>query len=685
MQRFLTRPCPSPALLLLGALSSAAAAPASADALVPRGDGVVIRQAGGGEVQVALKGLVVAEAANGDAPPGPAVAQTLRFASFHQDGNGFSAEATAATISLHVHLGWESGAGFTMRSTAVPLQATWVRQLAVEIELDAEAIGYLGRDLRPRSVDSLVMLSRFDPKWVTLYRRGQPFMTVLTSDDIDGLEVRRLPGRARLRIDLLAAEARPFVHFAACTDYWKDPNQRLVLPVRLLEKGEAQEAQTSFYLSGTIPLAKGRYPDGRRGALVITDHADQTAAHTLRALAGGTSDTGDQRWGQGGLLGHGIPITKALWLKSGERDGPGRGGHDVRDDRERPREGARPGHNQLADLGSELELMDAPAHEQADENGGGRPQLDDPQVVTLADYLFAAGWEVIPHSATPTRDSRDLTGQALNYFRRFSAKSWIDHQPYTNCEALVNQGYRPGRYGITDLLHKHGYSYAWAGQDLPPGDLNLFSPRRMDRYAPVLWPVGRVASGMPADLWLFRSMLAFIETTRFFNMYTTEAIDRLERERGIHIAHTYLEDFHPPHSWFGKRNLMVPGRRSREVVPDPRLDALLSSLAARVARGSLWITTIARLGDYLRAQAAIAITLEPDGSATLQAPAAVAGASFVLPRQGVSVEVDGRPPKGLRSADGETSFWVDLPAGRPLRVRLRGASGEPLSFRPGGP
>ncbi len=666
---------------------------AGADVLLPRGDSVALRQSGGGEVPLQIRALIAARPDSGapltEIPP----TQILRFGAFRPQGNDLVTETSEGGITLRLRLGWEAGAGFNLHIAATQAAPTWVRFLAVEIEVEADSALVLGRDLRSMAVENVAVLGRLDPKWVSIYRRGRPLLTMLLGDEADGLSVRRLPGKVRVRLDLNSVEARPFFHFAACTDNWKDPNQRLILPARLLLSGEVQEADVALFSFGATPLVKARYPDGRRAALVITDHADQTAAPTLRALAGGTSDASDPRWGQGGLLGHGLPITKALWLRSGERDpaavgrGPkgglsGQSGQTGQQDPRMRRGDPEDRRARDSDGGErdDLELLQQLGPGQADENGGGRPQLDDPQVVALADRLFAAGWEVIPHSATPIRDSRDLTAQALAYFRRFSAKSWIDHQPYTNCEALVNQGYLPGRYGITDLLDQHGYQYAWAGLDMPPGDLNLLLPRRMDRYVPVIWPVGRMASGTPTGLWLFRSMLAFIETPRFFEMYGTDPLDRLERERGLHIAHTYLEDFHPQKSWFGRRNLLVAGKRPREVVLDPRLDALFSSLAARVARGSMWVPTMSHLGDHLRAMAGVTAILETDGSATLRSKTAVPGASFVVPRAGVTVLVDGLAPKGVRGAEGETSFWIDLPADRPVRVQLRSASGEGVSF-----
>ena len=163
--------------------------------------------------------------------------------------------------------------------------------------------------------------------------------------------------------------------------------QRLLLPARLLLAGEELRARATLYPGAPLPLLKARYPEGRRAAFVITDHADQTAARTLRALAGGTSDANDPRWGQTGLLGHGLAITKALWLRSGDPRAPRRPGLSpkapltISEARARPRRlgvvQSPPAEDPTARLLSggdtELELMEG-EDGQADESGGGRPQ-----------------------------------------------------------------------------------------------------------------------------------------------------------------------------------------------------------------------------------------------------------------------------------------------------------------------
>ena len=230
-----------------------------------------------------------------------------------------------------------------------------------------------------------------------------------------------------------------------------------------------------------------------------------------------------------------------------------------------------------------------------DPSGAGRPQLDDPAMASLTDRLHSAGWEISPHSATPQADDRDSTEEALRFFDQYDARTWIDHQPYTNCEALTNRGFQGGSEGIADLLERHRYRYAWSGIDVPPSpSLNLLTPQRLDQYAPVVYPSGRLATDTPGSLWLFSTMMTYIESSRFFALYKKKSLDQLEQERGLHIAHTYLEAFHPAGSKFAKRNLMQAGKLPGEIVPHPRLEQLLSQLKHRVDRGTLWVPNAAK-------------------------------------------------------------------------------------------
>jgi hypothetical protein len=295
--------------------------------------------------------------------------------------------------------------------------------------------------------------------------------------------------------------------------------------------------------------------------------------------------------------------------------------------------------------------------------GADRPQLDDPRMVELADEMFKDGTEIVPHSATPRPDDRQVTSSALDRFERWKTRTWIDHQPETNCEAFGDLGYQTGgKFGIADLLASHNYEYVWAEVDALPGDLNLLFPAHLAERAPTLWPLGRVSSGGPATLWMFRTMWAFVEARNFYALYSAPALDKLEKERGLHVAHTYLDTYHRRGTRFGMRNVIVPAEKNGvpggpgDVKLDPRMDALLASLEERQARGTLWVPTLAALADRMRQIAAVTITVQKEGTFVVHADAPVAGASFVLAKP-AQVLVGGKPVKS------EGGFVVDLPAG----------------------
>jgi hypothetical protein len=82
----------------------------------------------------------------------------------------------------------------------------------------------------------------------------------------------------------------------------------------------------------------------------------------------------------------------------------------------------------------------------------------------------------------------------------------------------------------------------------------------------------------------------------------------------------------------------------------------------------------------MRAMAQVAVRLGNDGTATLRASKATPGATFVVPAPNLRVLIDGQPAKGTLSSKTETTFWVDLPEGKPVRVELLDARGKQVSI-----
>jgi hypothetical protein len=178
---------------------------------------------------------------------------------------------------------------------------------------------------------------------------------------------------------------------------------------------------------------------------------------------------------------------------------------------------------------------------------------------------------------------------------------------------------------------------------------------------------------------------AFLGANHFYTMYSAPRLDRLEAERGLHISHTYLETYHPKRTLFGMKNLIVPA--DPKGVPggpgavklDPRFDKLLAELAARESRGTLWVPTLATLGDRMRRTSEVQIVVGAEGNALLRTAKPLPGATFVVPGDDVQVQIGGRAPRGQRSEGGATWVWDDLPAGdTPLMVATK--EGAPLAL-----
>lgn len=616
--------------------------------------------------------LRVAATPQNDGKIAPPPTSVLPLTRWQREGEDWVAEPGSRLSGLAVKVRLHSASdGHSELSIETKVTApTWLRLLSLELETDSVGAEVGGRDLRPKKVTTKAALSGLDPKWVILRPNQKPW-TILVDDDVDGVKVQVLPSQVLVQADLLSSETRPFMFFQQCTDHWREPNHKASLETRLFQTGETLSTKISLYQGAAVPLLKARYPEGRRAAFVITDHADQTTTPTLYALAGGTSIASSPRFGKGGFLGKGLPISKSLWFRSGEPAPSASWAH--------------PKHPVLSPFQKHMHTVvvyhNRYERPQVDPSGAGRPQLDDPSMASLAVQLRQAGWEVIPHSATPQSDDRDSTEEALRFFEQYGAATWIDHQPYTNCEALTNRGFHGGSDGISDLLERHKYRYAWSGIDVPPSPvLNLLSPQKLDQYTPVLYPSGRLSSGSPGNLWLFSTMMTYVESSRFFALYKKKSLDQLEKERGLHIAHTYLEAFHPAGSKFANRNLMQAGKAPGEIVPSPRLEQLIATLASRVARGTLWVPTLEQLGDHLRAMAQVTVRLESDGSATLKSPTAIRAASFVVPRPSLTVLIDGKPLQNVRSDKWETVFFTDLAADQAVKVELRDAKGRPVSL-----
>jgi hypothetical protein len=492
----------------------------------------------------------------------------------------------------------------------VSVQHEWI-----ELVLPADSARALGRDGALHELPPLLRLDAWSPKYLEASTAGGT--VVLTAgDEFEGMAMERRPDRVLVTLELDDVANHPFHYESRCRSNWHLRMPSRDHSARFRAPGEV--ASYHLWLTRAAehpqPLTKQRFPDGQRAAFALTDHADQSSVATLRALLYGSSADPPPQ-GQG-ILGHHLRMTKALFFDSA---------------------------------------------------GAARPQLEDPAMQALARALVQAGSEVIPHSATPRRDSRAVTEQALRFFQTLGAHTWIDHQVETNCEAFTDRGWKIGdAFYIADLLVKYGIRYVWSGRDpqAPGGGINLLAPDRPELRTAWLYGHGPDAAGGPR-VYLWRSEWAFLDEARFYATYSNPALDRLIAERGVHVAHTYLETLHDVGPMRARRVLVRADDGS--VRTAPAFEHLLGELERRQAAGELWVAPIGALADHVLAMSQVELRYQADGSVILrnQGATPVQGATFTAAE---TVEIDGAPPQGSRvEADGVT-FWLDLQPGRDYRV-----------------
>jgi hypothetical protein len=363
-----------------------------------------------------------------------------------------------------------------------------------------------------------------------------------------------------------------------------------------------------------------RWPAGARAAVVVTDHADRTDPGALRAVLWGSSDPRAEGGAGAGLLGRGLRITRTFFVH-------------------------------------------AP-------HGG----LDDPEIGLLADELAGAGSEVALHSVTPERDDRDAVRAGLAAAVRWRPATWIDHQPYTNCEAVSSRGATEGSpFEIRDLLADGGVRWIWAAGDVDGrGGTRVVNVLGGDpaEPRPAVFP-------LPADprLWVFRSSMFHASPLELAQALSAEALARLEAERGLFVAHTYLGP--------SARTTRSPEQLARLAVIEergglvihPELDRAFARLAARVRAGTLASLAWAEAGDRLRALGDVEVTYAPDGSAVIHNRGAIdlAGLTVSLPAAGLELDLEGQALLGREDDGDQARLWFDLGAGE--RAVLRAFDG----------
>jgi hypothetical protein len=467
-------------------------------------------------------------------------------------------------------------------------------------------------------------------------RRGA--LTLLGGEGVQGLWARPLPGaRYQVEAELDHEANHPFRPHLRCVDRPSARVRRGDLGASLRPAGTRRQMRITLVVGEFGPAMVSRFPRGYRGALVLTDHADQSDAAKLEALAFGATGAvarGEVGPGHPGLVNRGLVFTKTIFLEKRRRYAP---------------------------------------------------QFDDPVYRKLLDRMREAGVEIGVHSPTGWRDTPEAATALIRRFREaYAGRAWIDHQPVTNCEAVTSSGWdAESEWHILPLLARAGFRYLWSALDLSPspGELNLFSPGRAAARCPILYPFEAVRLPPGASFVLFASSPLFLDRRAVLHRLSEPWLRRLEEERGLFVGHVYLDTYHRAGK-FAPRSLLAPSGEPGTFVLRPEADVLFRRLAAHQAAGRLWVAGIEALAEHLLGAQQLEVDYAHPEAIMLRsrAPRLLRGVTLLLPARGGEVRVNGRPPAGLRDAGGLREVWFDVDPRRTYRIEQRDRAGTAVPF-----
>jgi len=295
----------------------------------------------------------------------------------------------------------------------------------------------------------------------------------------------------------------------------------------------------------SIPyVIKTRQPYGYNATFIFTTHPDDWQLDAARAIAYGTADTTDPRYGTQGIAGRGIGWTHGTFVRS---------------------------------------------QDYALEN----PNAD---IKGFIDRLYSDGVEIVPHTISWNTDSRRKVQEGLKAFIPYNSRNWIDHNAgdgRNNLEDLSAQGaVKDHKNYILDILDDYNYSYAWAYIDFRLGkeSFNMLSPQFTDAIRPLLFYNNRIDHN-PADSKKIYLWTTVMSGFKGLDYYGPVNIDGLIAENGVHITHEYLG--RP--AWSGK----VFYNNNGKIEIYPVFDESLKHMVLRRAGGLLWSPTISTWADYL--------------------------------------------------------------------------------------
>lgn len=450
----------------------------------------------------------------------------------------------------------------------------------------------------------------------------------LQAPDAQGIALN--PGKATIAVELDHRKHHPFKTYPDCptTDalpsLWLDETPRYQ---------QEQRTHRVIITLGNHPLpTPRRYPEGHLSAISLTDHADQN--NTSRSEAFAFGQTGALKLGQqqSGFVNHGLNYTKTIFLTK---------------------------------------------------KGSYAKQYGHPPFDQILKAMKTQNIDVGIHSVSGLVDTpKESLKWLQDAGQHYTFRTWIDHGPGTNCEAISNQGWDPSSpYYMLDVFDKTPLRTFWAVKDLPvPGyRLNMLAATKTANPLAVVYRHGRLkhkhAKHPPT---LFASAWFFGDRKGWIRRFSNKNLDILAKQHGMLLAHTYLDTWRASGK-FASRSLLEKNGAGHRLRKD--FDTLFENIAKRQARRSVITLGADRLSNHLLDAMAIRITPQPGGSLSIEHTGHIPlnGLTLRLPPQTHSATLDGKPLMlTQRHADG-LDVWFDMAPGQVRILRLQQANKTTLN------
>ena len=269
------------------------------------------------------------------------------------------------------------------------------------------------------------------------------------------------------------------------------------------------------------------------------------------------------------------------------------------------------------------------------------------------DYLVAAHYLRTAFLSRATGALQHSVGKALSVGRRAYL---VRSGSLAGRHAAVWSGLGAALVGLFEVSEQ-----GRRGDGFPE---RLFTRREGLEWGAVVYPERAVPMHQvrPDDQLLFATQ----EVLHLRDAYTPAAFERLIRERGLHVGHTYLLNTLPYVA-----GMFDPHGAGPRLTDEWR--SALDSLEQEVAAGRLWNPTAGELAKWFRAMHCLAVTPRSECALELSNPTGdvMCGATIMLP---ASVSPDaiswnGSPVTGWRRWGDWLCVWGDVPADSTIVVR----------------